>query len=361
MQKTFPFYFKCTVILLGLVILVYILFVLTDVLVPLAFAALLAILLNPVVRKLEQWKFPRIIAIISGILLAVIIIVAINYLLIQQVAGFADQLPVFKKKFAEILLKIQTEAKSVFGISTAKQTEYLNEAGEKIKPMIGTAAGGLMGVIAMIILLPIYTFLFLFYKKLLINFLYEIFAEENEKELAAVLTQTKAAIQSYTFGLLLEALVVAILNTTALLILGVDYAVLLGVLGALLNIIPYIGGLVAIALPVLIATVTKDGYTTQLLIIAAYAVIQFIDNQFLVPYIVASKVKINALISIVVVLLGNLLWGVPGMFLAIPFIGVLKIIFDRLPELKPWGKLLGDEIPTHVYKPKWRRKQNTTN
>jgi len=74
--------------------------------------------------------------------------------------------------------------------------------------------------------------------------------------------------------------------------------------------------------------------------------IQFIDNNLLVPKIVSSKVQINALISIVIVLLGAAVWGVPGMFLSIPFVAVLKIIFDRIEELKPWGKLLGDNIPT---------------
>src|SRR5437660_2721024 len=98
-------------------------------------------------------------------------------------------------------------------------------------------------------------------------------------------------------GLLLEAIIVAILNSTALLILDVDYAILLGVIGAILNMLPYIGGIIAIALPVLMATITKDGYNTQLGIVVAYIIIQFIDNNILVPRIVSSKVQINALIS----------------------------------------------------------------
>ena len=161
-----------------------------------------------------------------------------------------------------------------------------------------------------------------------------------------VLNRTKGAVQSYMIGLLLEALIVGTLNTTALLILGVDYAILLGVIGALLNILPFIGGIIAVLPPLLIATVTKDGIHTQLGIVVAYLIIQFIDNHFISPYIVSSKVKINALISIVAVLLGGALWGISGMFLSIPFIGVLKIVFDRIPELHPWGTLLGMEVPT---------------
>jgi predicted PurR-regulated permease PerM len=190
----------------------------------------------------------------------------------------------------------------------------------------------------------------------MLNFFHEVFAEENTQKVSEVLIETKSAIQSYMVGLLLEALVVAVMNTVALLILGVDYAVLIGVIGALLNMLPYIGGIIAILLPVTIATVTKDGFSTQLGVIGAYALIQFIDNNFLVPFLVSSRVKINAFFSIVVVLLGGSLWGVAGMFLSIPFVAILKIIFDRLPEMRPWGKLLGDTVPTRHKGEVWMRR-----
>jgi predicted PurR-regulated permease PerM len=160
-------------------------------------------------------------------------------------------------------------------------------------------------------------------------------------------------------GLMWETSIVCVLNSMALLIIGVPNAIVIGVLGGLLNILPYVGGLIAIALPVLMALIVTDGYSTILAIIGSYLFIQFIDNNFLVPRIVSSKVKINALISVLVVLLGGLLWGISGMFLSIPFIAILKIIFDRIEELKPWGKLLGDEIPTEhigvVWQKRWAR------
>jgi predicted PurR-regulated permease PerM len=109
------------------------------------------------------------------------------------------------------------------------------------------------------------------------------------------------------------------------------------------------------------ATVTHDGYSTQLGVIAAYLFIQFIDNNILVPRIVSSKVQINALISIIAVLLGNALWGLSGMFLSIPFIAVLKIVFDRIEDLKPWGKLLGDTVPTRNIGQVWLRRRERAN
>ena len=212
--------------------------------------------------------------------------------------------------------------------------------------MAGKTLGTVLGLFAVVFILPVYLFLFLFYKTLILNFFYEVFSEENSKQVGEVLKETKTAIQSYIVGLLIEMIIVAAMNSAALLLLGVKYGILIGCIGAILNLIPYLGGIIAIGLPVLMATVTKDGYTTQLLVIGAYAVIQFIDNNILVPRIVSSKVQINALISIVIVLLGNALWGISGMFLSIPFIAVLKIIFDHIPTLKPWGKLLGDTAPT---------------
>jgi len=137
---------------------------------------------------------------------------------------------------------------------------------------------------------------------------------------------------------------VAVLNSSALLILGIQYAILLGIIGALLNVIPYIGGLIAITLPMLVALATKEP-VYALFVFGAYVAVQFIDNNFIVPRIVASKVKINALMSIIVVLLGGALWGVAGMFLAIPLTAIIKVILDRIEPLKPFGFLLGDTMP----------------
>jgi predicted PurR-regulated permease PerM len=106
------------------------------------------------------------------------------------------------------------------------------------------------------------------------------------------------------------------------------------------------------------STVNSDGISSQIAIVAAYLVIQFIDNNILVPRIVSKKVQINALISILAVLLGGALWGIPGMLLSIPFIAVLKIIFDRIDELKPWGCLLGDEVPTEHIGVEWQKRWN---
>ena len=346
MIKKYPFYFKSTVILFGVILFVYALLNLRDIMVPLAFSILLAILLNPLTNWFQQKKIPQPVSIAIAMLIAFLVIAAILYFVSSQIISFGADLPLFKKKFAELFHSAQQSIQHGIGISVKQQQQYIDNVKTSLKPLINSTIGTVFGSLAIVILLPVYTFLFLYYKKLILNFLFEVFDDKSSKEVAVVLHQTKGAIQNYMIGLLLEGLIVAILNSLALMLLGLKYAILLGVIGAIVNVLPYIGGILAILFPVIIATVTKEGFHTQLWIIIAYIVIQFIDNHFLIPVIVSSRVKINALISIVIVLLGASIWGIPGMFLSIPFIGVLKIIFDRVPELQPWGKLLGYEIPT---------------
>ncbi|MGI8951670.1 MAG: AI-2E family transporter [Chitinophagaceae bacterium] len=359
--KQYPFYFKSTVILFGLILFVYTIFTLQDILIPLAFALLISILLNPLFVKFTRLKIPRILAIIFTLLIALIFLIGIFYFISSQILKFGESLPAFKTKFAQLITEFQHWLQTTFGLTIQKQLQMLNDTLNNSKALVGSTLGTVLGTLGIIFLLPVYIFLFLFYKPLIVNFLYEVFSEKNSKQVAEIMAQTKTAIQSYIFGLLIEAFIVATLNSIALLILGVQYAILLGVIGAILNMLPYIGGIIAILLPVLMATLTKDGYTTQLGIVIAYAIIQFIDNNILVPRVVSSKVQINALISIVVVLLGGAVWGIPGMFLSIPFVAVLKIIFDRIEDLKPWGKLLGDEVPTRHMGEIWSRRQHRKN
>lgn len=359
MEKKYPFYFRATVTLFGLMLFVYLLYVLKAILIPLAFAAMIAILLNPFVNWLKKKKVPNVVAIIISLLVTILLVAGVMVFISSQIAKFTHNMPELQEKFSELFHHFQLWMQANYSLTIQKQQQLLSEVGASLKPLIGQTLGTVLGTLSVIVLLPIYIFLMLFYKTLILNFLYEIFAEQHSTKVETVLKETKGAIQSYMVGLLLEALIVAVMNSAALLLLGVKYSILIGVIGALLNILPYIGGIIAIAIPLLIATVTKDGFSTQIGIIIAYLVIQFIDNNILVPRIVSSKVKINALVSLVIVLLGAAVWGVAGMFLSIPFVAVIKIIFDRVNELRPWGKLLGDEVPVYHKGQLWtfRRKR----
>ena len=354
--KEYPFYLKTTVILFGLILLTVAVMNLKEILAPISFALIIAILLNPLVLRLQKWKINHIIAISIAILIAFILIGGLIYFLSSQIMKFSQNFPVMKVKFFALFSQLQAWIAAHFGIAIPKQMQMINDAMKGGQSIVGQTLGSALGGLALIFLVPVYVFLLLYYKTLILNFLYEVFAEENSTKVEDVLGETKKAIQSYMVGLILEGVAVGILNTGALLILGVPYAVLLGVIGAILNVLPYIGGIIAIALPVLVSLISQDGLSTPIWIVVAYMIIQFIDNHILIPLLVSSRVKINAFFSIFIVLLGGYIWGVTGMFLSIPFLAIIKIIFVRIPELKPWGKLLGDEVPTIHKREIWKRR-----
>lgn len=137
-------------------------------------------------------------------------------------------------------------------------------------------------------------------------------------------------------------IIIAILNSLALLIIGVDYAIILGVTGAIINIISYFGGVIAILLPMIIAFVTEDSISYTILVFLTYILIQFIDNHCIIPKIIASKDKINVLISVITVIVGNAIWGISGMFISIPIMAILKVILDQIEQLKPYSLLIGE-------------------
>ena len=359
----FPYYAKVSLILIGIVALIFMLYIGRGIIVPLIFATILAIVLHPVVNFLVRIKINRVVAIVITLVLTILVIFALGSFLISQIVRFSDSWPKMAEKFTGYSNEIITWISANFDVSPQKiiawiaktKGELINTSGAAIGNTLVNVGNGLV----VILLIPVYIFMILFYQPLLIEFFRRIFGADHRTEVNLIITQIKTVIQRYLTGLVIEAVIVATLNTIALLILGIEYAILIGILGALLNVIPYLGGLVAVALPMLIALVTKNTVWYPLYVLAAYYFIQVIDNNYIVPKIVASKVKINALVSIVVVLAFGALWGIPGMFISIPLTAIVKLIFDHIEPLKPWGFLLGDTMPPlTIFKLKLKKKQN---
>jgi predicted PurR-regulated permease PerM len=341
----FPAYSKLTQIILGITAFFFILYIGQAIIIPIIFATLIGILLNPIVNKLTSYKIPRIAAIIISILLSMMVMSTLLYMISNQVMNFTETFPQFKSKFNWLSHEMIQWCSHTFNISTVQIKKWISQKEislmEATTPVIGYSLGVL---VSFIFLLPVYVFMILYYKPLFLEFIARMFPKEKHNMVVEVLVETKSLITSYLIGLLIEAAIIAALNSIGLLIIGIQYAILIGILGALLNMIPYIGGLIALAIPMLIAF-TTESYIDSIYVLIVYIVIQFIDNNIIVPRIVASKVQLNALISIVVVLIWGALWGIPGMFLAIPLTAIMKVVFDRIPEMQPFGFLLGDNQP----------------
>ncbi|RZL40698.1 MAG: AI-2E family transporter, partial [Pedobacter sp.] len=172
-----------------------------------------------------------------------------------------------------------------------------------------------------------------------------LFNNEDQIILIDILCQIKVAVKSYLVGLIIQMVSVATLTSIGFMIAGIKYAILLGVLTGLLNLIPYLGILIAMVVSIF-ATLTGTPDLSMIFgVIIVTIIVQLIDNNILVPLVVSSKVEINAMVSIVGIIIGGAIAGISGMFLAIPIIAILKVIFDRIEPLKPWGYLMGDDLP----------------
>ncbi|WP_234735743.1 AI-2E family transporter [Tellurirhabdus bombi] len=344
---TKPFYHRLSHTLLALGILTIAIYFGQDILVPLAMAGLLAVLLRPVEEWLIRRGVNKLVAISLALLLAFIVLAGLTALLSMQLADFMDDWPKLKQNINDFYYKTRRWIRNEYSLSYREQQKYLQQAqSQTLSSLQGPdALGAITGPLGTLLLLPIYVFLLLYYRAMLLHFVVTLFTEEHTERVREVLGQIKSIIQSYMVGLLIETASVAVLNILGLLVLGVQYAVLIGVMAAILNLVPYIGGLVATVLAVAITFINHPEPEMLLGVVGVFLVVQFIDNNMLVPLIVGSKVRINALVSIVGVLVGGALAGVSGMFLSIPAIAMLKVIFDRVDGLNAWGVLLGDQTP----------------
>jgi predicted PurR-regulated permease PerM len=344
------FYTRATIFLVGMLAFFTILYLARSILIPIVFSIIIAIVLHPVVTFFRRIGINRIVAITITLLLTFLVILAFGSLLISQASRFGDSWPVLVDKFTVLINQAIEWVSGYFDLNEVKINDWLLRIQDELikfsSAIIGQTLVIVGGGLIILFLLPVYIFLILFYQPLLIEFIRRLFGSTGHQgKVSEIVAQIKNVIQRYLIGLVIEFIIMATLETVSLILLGIDYAVFLGIIGALLNVIPYIGGLVAVAMPMIVALATESSPVYALYILVVYYLIQLIDNNYIVPKIVASKVRINALFSIIVVLAGNALWGIPGMFLSIPLLAIVKLIFEQIEYLKPWGYLLGDSMP----------------
>ncbi|SHH92478.1 Predicted PurR-regulated permease PerM [Chryseolinea serpens] len=347
-----PFYLKLSLTLLAVVLLGLLVFLGKDILLPLLFSVLLSTLLLPFTAFLQRKGVHKVFSILIPVLLSFFAIAGVLYVLSSQVVNFLDDIPALKERISEVSTGFQKWVNENTHITVRKQNQYIAQAAENLKEQVPQLVGmtfiSLTGLLSYLIFLPLYTFLILYHKNTIKTFLIGVFRNGSEQRVREVLTESTTIGQHYVFGLLIETSIVFGLNTIGFLVLGIKYAIFLALLAALLNLVPYVGMIVANMLCMLVTLVSSDTLGDVVWVGVVLAVVQLFDNNIGMPMIVSNKVRINALVTIVGVLIGGALCGVPGMFLAIPAMAVCKVIFDKVPELNPWGVLFGDECPDTV-------------
>jgi predicted PurR-regulated permease PerM len=311
----------------------------SDIIIPMAFAALLSMVMLPVVRKLEARGVGTALSITLVLLLTVVGLGLIIWLAIDQLVGLVNDLPNLQTKLESFVRKAQLTLRQDFGISTVKQTEMFSELMRSVSVYLGDILVTTTSAISTLVQIPIYIFLFLIYRDRFKLFFLRLLPSSTEfrwkKDIEKV-------VQGYISGLFLVTLIVSFLNTIGLMIVGIDHAIFFGILSGVLTVIPYIGIIIGSLFPILMALITKDSIWYTVGVIIVFTVVQFLEGNFITPRVTGSKVSINALAAIVALLIGGKILGIPGMILSIPGIGVLKIILEYTPRLRPFIILLED-------------------
>jgi predicted PurR-regulated permease PerM len=347
-MQTMPLTVRRALELTGVYFLGMIIIAGREIITPIIMAFFLAIMLLPVHRKLRK-RMPEALSIFLTLLLLIIVVGLLVWFFSAQISNLVSDFPLIKQNVQAHLNSLSTWINAKTGISANRQLGMISEQNEKLMNyaggMLGGAASSVTGVLIFIALLPIYIFLMLFYKNLLLRFVFLWFPQQSHGKVEEVMRETETIIKSYLVGLLIQITYITILLGGILMVLGIKHAILIGVIFAILNLIPYVGALIGNIIGVLLTLSSSQELAPIVYVLLTIAFVQFLDNNILMPRIVGSKVKINALVTILGVIIAGALAGISGMFLSLPVIAVLKIIFDRTDSMKQWGVLFGDERP----------------
>ena len=356
-----PFQAKFAYALIIIIGLGYLVNIGQGIICPLLIAMLFAILLRPVASFLQdRLRFPNALASIVSVLLFALLFVSIFYFISTQIASMADDWEKIKQNLTTHYQNIQTYVDDHFNISKQEQDKFVKESASgsqaQGKQLLSTTLLSFTDALASLLIVPIYMFLILLYRTHFATFLCQLFDQKYHAKLQDIMSTIKVSVQSYILGLLLELVIVSTLTTIGYWIIGVKYAILLGVITGLLNLIPYVGIFIACILSIVASLTGSSDLSIVLGIVIVNVVVQFIDNNFLVPMVVSSKVEINSLATIVGIIVAGTIAGVSGMFLAIPMMAIAKVIFDRVDSLQPWGYFLSDDLPKTFT---WKKRKKT--
>ncbi len=347
--KSMPLTAKRSLELMGLFFLGWIIVLAKGLLAPLLMAFFISIMLLPVFRFFKKRGVPDVLGIVISLLALAVVFGLIIWFFSVQIGSLISDFPKIQKNVMNHLSALSAWLEGITPFSTAEQLNFIKEQSNKLLNYASTLLGGVAGsVTSMLIflgLLPIYIFLIMFYKNLLLRFVFLWFPERKHEKVEETLREVQVIIKSYLFGLLIQVTYMTILLGGILLIIGIKHALLIGLIFAFLNLIPYVGALLGNIIGVLLTLASSSELWPILTVLGVIAGVQFLDNNILMPRIVGSKVRINALATIVGVVVGGEIAGIAGMFLSLPIIAVLKVVFDRTEDFKQWGVLFGDEKP----------------
>ncbi|MGI8597737.1 MAG: AI-2E family transporter [Chitinophagaceae bacterium] len=334
-------------ILILLIAITVILYFGKSFLVPVVFAALLAMLFLPLFKWLQNRGFKKSISIITCILIVLAIAAGIISLISWQISDLAKDADSIERNITQKVNEVRQYFTSVLGISQQKQEQVIQQQQQsstsKLSASISGFLTGLGNLVFNFILVIVYMFLFIYYRGHLKNFVLKLVNKPQQQQAQKIMTDSSKVIQKYLTGLALMIVCLWIMYGIGFSIVGVKNAIFFAILCGLLEIVPFVGNLVGTLLTILVSMAQGGDMNLLLGIVITYGIIQFIQTYLLEPLVVGREVDINPIATIAGLVAGELLWGIPGMVLAIPVLGICKIVFDNIENLKPYGYLIGEE------------------
>ena len=314
---------------------------------PIALAVLFAYLLFPIANFFEKRKIPRILANLLSIIVGIILISLGFYVMIKQLENMVGDLPTLKDKALNNIDIIAASIESNFGIDQAHQKTWVKEGVARLfdsgNVQVGQLFGATTGTILRLGLQPVFIFFLLYYRDKAYKFIKLITIQRNQDIVELILTQVSNVTKHYMGGVVIVVMILCVLNSFGLWVVGMKYAILLGIIAAVCNFIPYFGTILGFSFPLVFALLTESSPQYAIGVVILFVIVQFIENNILTPNIVGHNVQLNPFIIILSLMVGAMVWGIPGMLVIVPLMAVLRIICDNIDSLKPWGFLLGVE------------------
>jgi predicted PurR-regulated permease PerM len=346
MNRPIPFYLKATIFLLFFTLLVYALIALKHLVVPLFLSFLLSYLLFPIAGFLERHKFPRILANLITIIFGLGIFVGAGFFLVKQAQVLFADLPGLKQNALSNVDALNDWMRSSVGVESIDLRDWLRN---QVNSIFETGNGFVKnlfrkttGALFQVFIIPVFIFCLLYYRDKFNLFIFKALPADKHETARNIMGKMSGVINSYMTGILIVVIILCIVHAGGMFLIGLKFALLLGVIAAVFNFIPYFGTLFGGALTVIFTLLTEPTPSKALWVAVYFISMQVIEHNILTPNITGSKVNLNPFITILSLILGAMMWGVAGMFLTIPAVGILKIACDHIEPLKPYGYLIGN-------------------
>ena len=318
-----------------------------DLLVPVSFALLISFVLYPICAWLERKGVGRFGAITISITLLVAVGLLLVALLVSQFFSFWEEWPTLQIKVSQSLDNLSSVMVNIFGVTLDQQKNMISKISEQsgrdlLLAFRNTVSASAVSAV-LLVLIPVYAVLILYYRQYWVKILSRLFPLERNESLREILSLTIKAYYNFIKGMAVVYLVVGTLNSLGLLLLGIPHAILFGFIASILTFIPYVGIVIGSLLPITVAWITFDSAWYPAGIVAIFAFVQYLEANVIFPIAVSSRLNVNTLVMLLTIFAGGILWGMAGMILFVPFVGIAKLIADHNPKWKTVSMILGME------------------